>query len=377
MSTPAASIPTIAVPEPSVAPAGTAPAANPSPSRKAILLAFEGGGIWRQFVALTFDVALFAGGVALSLLADSVWLKLLGSVSSTAGIVRLFLIGHDACHGSYFSVPKLNEIFGRIAFLPSLTAFSLWDVGHNVAHHGFNNLKGRDQVWAPLSKDEFDALPAWRRAMERFYRSGLGYGAYYFLEMWWKKLFFATKREIGASRLKYKLDSVLVTLALVAWVGITVGVAIATAQNVWLLLLLAVLLPFAIWNSIMGFVVFVHHTHPSIAWFQKRHDWQRFRAYLTATACVRFPLGLDRLLHNIMEHNAHHLNPRIPMFALRKAQLALQERFRADFQSYRLDWHGFRECVTHCKLYDFANHCWLDFSGRVTSRVQFEPVPQA
>jgi omega-6 fatty acid desaturase (delta-12 desaturase) len=212
--------------------------------------------------------------------------------------------------------------------------------------------------------------------MERFYRSGLGYGAYYFLELWWKKLFFATKREIGASRLKYKLDSALVTAGFVVWVGAVVWVSVATSQNVWLLLTLAVLIPFAIWNGIMGFVVFVHHTHPGIAWFQKRHDWQRFRAYLTATAHVRFPLGLDRLLHNIMEHNAHHLNPRIPMFALRRAQRALQERFRTEFQSYRMDWREFRECVNSCKLYDFANHCWLDFSGRVTARVRIEPQLQ-
>lgn len=357
-------------------PEASSAASSAAPSRKSILLAFEGGGLWRQFIAFAFDIVLFAGGVALSLLAASLALKLLGAVLSTAGIVRLFLIGHDACHGSYFNSPTLNAIVGRIAFLPSLTAYSLWDVGHNVAHHGFNNLKGRDQVWAPLSKEEFDSLPSWRRAMERFYRSGLGYGAYYFIEMWWKKLFFATKKEIGASRLKYKLDSILVTLGFVAWVALTVVVANATSQNVWLLLLLAVLVPFAVWNGIMGFVVYLHHTHPAIAWFQKRHDWQRFRAYLTATACVRFPLGIDRLMHNIMEHNAHHLNPRIPMFALRKAQSALQERFRSEFQSYRMDWRAFRDCVKTCKLYDFANHCWLDFSGRVTARVQVQPLLQ-
>ena len=347
-----------------------------TPSRKALLLAFEGGGFWRPLLAFGVDIALFAGGIALSLLVHTFWIKLLGSVSTTVGIVRLFLIGHDACHGAYFRYPKLNEIIGRIAFLPSLTAFSLWDVGHNIAHHGFNNLKGRDQVWAPLSKDEFDALPRWRRMLERFYRSGVGYGAYYFVELWWKKLFFATKRQIGSSRLKYKLDSVLVTVGFVVWVSIVAFVAHRTEQNFWLLLVLAVLVPFAIWNAIMGFVVYVHHTHPGIAWFKKRRDWQRFRAYLTATAQVRFPFGLDRLLHNIMEHNAHHLNTRIPMFALRRAQRALQERFHNEFQAYRMDWRGFRACVSSCKLYDFANHCWLDFSGRVTARVPLELQPQ-
>ena len=201
-----------------------------------------------------------------------------------------------------------------------MTAFSLWDVGHNVAHHGFNNLKGRDQVWAPLSKEEYDALPGYRKALERIYRSGAGWGLYYFVELWWKKLYFATKRQIGSTRAKYKWDSALVTVGMAGWVAVVALVAYETEQSFWLLLLLGVVVPFAIWNVIMGFVVFVHHTHPNIAWFTKRAEWQRYRAYLTATVHVRFPFGIDRLMHNIMEHNAHHLNPRIPMYTLRAAQ---------------------------------------------------------
>ena len=108
-------------------------------------------------------------------------------------------------------------------------------MGHNTAHHGFNNLKGRDQVWAPYSKAEFDALPGYRRALERLYRSGLGWGAYYLYEMWWKKLYFASKKEIGSSRRKYKLDSLLVTAFAAAWIGVVAYAAAATEQSVALL----------------------------------------------------------------------------------------------------------------------------------------------
>ena len=347
------------------------PQADPSTttSRKALLHAFENAGYLRPFVALAVDLAVFTGGVALVVALTPLWLKIVGSLLITAGIVRLFLIGHDACHGSFFKSRLLNDIFGRVAFLPSMTAFSLWDVGHNVAHHGFNNLKGRDQVWAPFSKEEFDALPRHRRVLERVYRSGAGWGLYYGMELWWKKLYFATKKQIGASRAKYQWDSVLVTAGMVAWVSVVAVAADRTDQNLWLLLALAVVVPFALWNCVMGFVVFVHHTHPSVAWFQKRHEWQRYRAYLTATAHVKLPFGIDRLLHNIMEHNAHHLNPRIPMYSLRRAQALLQERFQDSFQSYRMTWAVYRDCVKSCKLYDYTNHAWLDFRGQVTARV--------
>jgi omega-6 fatty acid desaturase (delta-12 desaturase) len=338
-------------------------------SRKSLLLAFENAGYVRPFIALALDLALFAAGLALVLIDAALWLKFVGTLLITAGIVRLFLIGHDACHGSFFKSQTLNHIFGRVAFLPSMTAFSLWDVGHNVAHHGFNNLKGRDQVWAPFSKEEFDALPRYRRVLERIYRSGVGWGLYYFLELWWKKLYFATKRQIGASRAKYHWDSALVTVGMGLWVTLVAVVAVETGQNFWLLLALGVLVPFALWNAVMGFVVFVHHTHPAIAWFRQRHEWQRYRAYLTATVQVRFPFGIDRLMHNIMEHNAHHLNPRIPMYSLRRAQAVLSEKFSDQFQAYRMTWQSYRDCVRRCKLYDFTNHAWLDFRGQVTSRV--------
>jgi omega-6 fatty acid desaturase (delta-12 desaturase) len=342
--------------------------------RKALLKSCEGSGVVGPVAVLATDVGLFAGGLLLALLADSVWMKLLGSALTTAGIVRLFLIGHDACHGSFFSSQALNNIVGRIAFLPSMTAFSLWDVGHNVAHHGFNNLKGRDQVWAPFSKDEFDRLPGYRRWLERIYRSGFGWGLYYLVELWWKKLYFATRRQIGSTRTKYKLDSALVTAGMLAWVVAVAVVAYETAQDFWLLAALGILVPFALWNAIMGFVVFVHHTHPSIAWFQRRQDWQRCRGYLTSTANVRLPFGLDRLMHNIMEHNAHHVNPRISMFKLRRAQRLLQDDSAGEFQAYRLDWRSYVDCVRRCKLYDYADNAWLDFRGRVTARVVLSAV---
>lgn len=345
---------------------------NTPSSRKALLLAFETSGTVRPMLAFVADVAVFAVGSLLVLLDSVLWLKLLGTLLITVGIVRLFVIGHDACHGAFFRHDWLNHVIGRLAFLPSMTAFSLWDVGHNVAHHGFNNLKGRDQVWAPFSKTEFDALPRHRRLLERIYRSGAGWGLYYLLELWWKKLYFATRRQIGASRAKYHWDSALVTVGMLGWIALVVGVALETDQSVLVLLVLGIIVPFALWNAVMGFVVFVHHTHPKIAWFIKRQDWQKHRAYLTATVHVRFPFGLDRLLHNIMEHNAHHLNPRIPLYSLRRAQRALTERFADQFEAYRLTWSMYRDCVRRCKLYDFSSHAWLDFRGRVTSQV---PIP--
>lgn len=345
------------------------------PDRKALLASVPVTGTLQPLLAVGADLVFFGLSSALALLAHALIWKIVGSVLISGAIVRLFLLGHDACHGSLFSQNLLNQLVGRLVFLPSMTAFSLWDVGHNVAHHGFNNLKGRDQVWTPFSKAEFDQLSPFRRWLERIYRSGFGCGLYYFLELWWKKLYFATRKEIGSGRVQYKVDSVIVTVGAMLWVSVVLLVARHTQQSFSLLLIMAVLLPFALWNMIMGFVVFVHHTHPTIAWFQKRQDWQRARAYLTSTANVHLPLGLDWLMHGIMEHNAHHVNPRISMFGLRKAQARLKELHLGDVLTYRLNWRRYRQCVKACKLYDYANHAWLDWRGEITARVPVELAP--
>jgi omega-6 fatty acid desaturase (delta-12 desaturase) len=81
-------------------------------------------------------------------------------------------------------------------------------------------------------------------------------------------------------------------------------------------------------------------------------------------------------MHSIMEHHAHHLNPRISMFGLRAAEARLSEQY-PELPAYRLDGPTYRDVVRRCKLYDFNEHAWLDFAGRVTARVPLAGAPPA
>ena len=190
------------------------------------------------------------------------WAKLLMVVPASIAIARLFVIGHDACHGSYTKYDWLNKIVGRIAFLPSLTPFSLWDVGHNVAHHGFTNLKGRDQVWVPMSAEEWQAASKFRRGLERIYRSGFGQGLYYTIEMWWKKLILPSKKHVGVRRAIFLWDNLLVLSVGAVWITALVLWAVYGNHSVTWTLLCGFVLPFLAFNCIMGWVIYVQHTHP-------------------------------------------------------------------------------------------------------------------
>jgi omega-6 fatty acid desaturase (delta-12 desaturase) len=320
---------------------------------------------------LTLDLLLLAAAIIGACGFDRWWAKALMVIPGTIAIARLFVIGHDACHGSYTRYAWLNKLIGRIAFLPSLTPFSLWDVGHNVAHHGFTNLKGRDQVWVPMSAEEWQKASKMRRALERIYRSGFGQGLYYLIEMWWKKLILPTKKHVGVRRAIFIWDNALVLGVAALWITALVLWAVYDNHSITWTLLGGFVLPFLAFNCVMGWVIYVQHTHPDVAWFDKREEWQKRFGFVTTTINVVVPKRVGQVLHDILEHGAHHVNTGVPLYRLRAAQEALRKAVPDLARTYVLTWKRYWATVRSCKLYDYANHRWLDFKGRVTAAPMF------
>ena len=130
----------------------------PLPHRKTIrgwLLPLVQRTTLRPVLLLVLDYVFFFALAAAAVLLEAGWARALAGLACGFVIGRLFIIGHDACHQSLTPHRRLNKWLGRIAFLPSLTPYSLWDMGHNTVHHGFTNLKGVDFVWAPLTQAEY------------------------------------------------------------------------------------------------------------------------------------------------------------------------------------------------------------------------------
>jgi omega-6 fatty acid desaturase (delta-12 desaturase) len=294
--------------------------------------------------------------------------KLLLAVPLQLALARLFILGHDACHGSLFADSLANQIVGRLVFLPTLTTFSLWHVGHNLAHHGFANLKGRDQVWVPMSPQEYAGLGPWRQALERIYRSVWGLGLYYGIELWWKRLFFPSRQHTGAGRRVFWLDAGLTALSGAGFVAFLIWRAHATGQDAWLVVLLGAVVPFVLWNYLIGFVTFVHHTSPGMHWFDSRSKWARMGRDGELTRDIRLPFWTHKLLHGIMQHRAHHFDPRIPNYRLAEAT---RDLFGTDAWKARTHWIGWaelRRITRRCALYDYGDARWLPFPRRALAR---------
>jgi len=305
---------------------------------------------------LAADIGLFGVGEWLVARGGGIGLVILGSVLATLAIIRLFIIGHDACHQSLTDHDLLNKIYGRIAFLPSLSPYSLWRVGHNVVHHGFNNLRGRDFVWQPLDVAEWQSLSPGRRRLERVYRSAFGPLPYYLIEIWWKKLYYPNKANAPGKRAEFFWDSTLVTVFAALWIG---GLLAATHGSV-LAVVLGFVVPFLVWNWTIGFVVYLHHTHPDTVWYEDKSSWLKAQGIVHGTVRYHVRPLWNVLLHNIMEHGAHHLDARIPLYRLKAAQEALS-RLVPDIPVIELSFRTYWRTVRECKLFDFKRRVWVTF----------------
>lgn len=346
---------------------------QPMPHRKVIrqwLLPLTERTTARAFVLLAFDYALFFGLIAATVLVPQWWLQLLLGCAAGFVIGRLFIIGHDACHQSLTPHRTLNKVLGRIAFLPSITPYSLWDVGHNVVHHGYTNLKGVDFVWEPLSPEEFASQSWWRRALTRVYRSGFAPGLYYMIEIWWKREFFPNSKYMPTRRSIFIKDSLLVTAFGLIWAAVVVACAMATGQSVFWLLITAFVIPFFFWNSMIGFVVYVHHTHVKVSWHNTKAAWMQAQPFVSTTVHLTFPFKIGAVLHHIMEHTAHHVDMSIPLYRLKQAQAKLEQMLPGRIIVQPFSWRWYFTTARACKLYDFTRECWTDFKGRVTSPVR-------
>lgn len=346
------------------------PAGQPLPHRKVIrgwLAPIVERRTARAVALLMLDWIAFAAFMAGTALLVNVWAKLLCGLAAGFMIGRLFIIGHDACHQSYTPHRALNRVLGRMAMLPSLTPYSLWEVGHNVVHHGYTNLKGVDFVWAPLTREEYEALPPARRALERVYRSGFGPALYYLVEMWWHRMFFPRKAYMGTRRAVFVWDGVFVVATAAVWIGALVAAAQATGQSVGLLLGMGFAVPFLFWNAMIGFVVYVHHTHTAVQWHDDKAGWARAAPFVSTTVHLTFPMRIGALLHHIMEHTAHHVDMSVPLYKLKGAQQLLETALPGRIIVQRFSWRWYFDTARRCKLYDFANRCWTDFLGRPTS----------
>ena len=291
----------------------------------------------------------------------------------------LFVIAHDSAHNSFTPRGWLNAIIARCCFLPAWHCHTGWVHAHNHVHHGWTNLRTKDYVWAPITKSEYDLLSRWGQWRVRFHRSVLGFALYYLVEINLKKIFML-QPEVRNARVRrmWMLDNTLLVAAIIgqAWLWIWLAQAVSNEVSPLWLLFFAMVVPGVFTNFLVGFTTYLQHTHPAIPWFDNKGELTFYIGQVRGTTHTHLPYKINSLFHNVMDHTAHHVDPRVPLYHLPEAQQKIEKSHLRHIVQHRFTLHSLYRTLKVCQLYDYANHCWQDFDGNQTSSrtIHFESL---
>lgn len=316
---------------------------------------------------LAADLLIYLGLVVATAVIPSLLLKIVFGLLAGFFIAQLFIIGHDAGHAAYVRSRRANAVITRLTFLPALHNYSLWLFVHNRLHHAFTNVKGYNS-WSPPSFEEYQAMPRWRRGLERLYRTPAGLGIYYLIERWLKDKFFPRRHTPAKYRTSGWKDFSLNMLFLAGLISAVSILAVHNGQNPWLAVVFAVFIPFLVWNYAMGLTTYQQHTHPQLEWYPSLTDYrQNVRTASEVSIYMRYASWYLLLTHNCYVHPVHHVNARIPLYKLHKAQQAYIEACPDLVHVVPFSMRLLFQTMKTCKLYDYSRYQWLDFAGNPTT----------
>src|ERR1700751_2357338 len=100
------------------------------------------------------------------------WVTLALSVVAGGILVRVFILFHDCCHGSFFASRRTNTILGYIAGILTFTPYEDWRYAHNIHHAtaGDVDRQGVGDIWT-MRKEEYLGAPRRKRLVYRIYRN--------------------------------------------------------------------------------------------------------------------------------------------------------------------------------------------------------------
>jgi omega-6 fatty acid desaturase (delta-12 desaturase) len=236
------------------------------------------------------------------------WITLALALVAGGLMVRIFILFHDCCHGSFFASRRANTILGYVSGIVTFTPFEDWRYAHHSHHVAAGDLDRRGVgAIRTITKKEYLAAPARKRLAYRIYRNPFvlfGPGAALLF------LFFQRFSSKGAG--KRERNSVVFTnlalLVVSAVASLTIGF------QTYVLIQLPVIL---IGGALGLWLFYVQHQFENVYW--ARHDvWDPLRVALEGSSYLKLPKILQWFSGNIGLHHIHHVRPNIPNYNLQQ-----------------------------------------------------------
>lgn len=308
---------------------------------------------WRQL----FDTLVpYCGALALMYYTIrqgySYWLTLALSVLAAGVLVRVFILFHDCCHGSFFKSRKAHTVLGYVTGVLTFTPYEDWRYAHNIHHATAGDLdrRGFGDIWT-ITKAEYLAMSRLKRLGYRIYRHPFilfGPGS--------ALLFLLFQRFTTRGGGKKERRSVLITnLALLA-------IAAAASATIGLRAYLLIQTPVILIAGMLGLWLFyLQHQYERVYW-ARHEDWDVWRVALEGSSYLKLPRVLQWFSGNIGLHHIHHARPTIPNYNLQQCydeiptfQTVKPLTLRCSFKTLRL------------ALYDEEQRRLIGFRGLIDS----------
>ncbi len=236
------------------------------------------------------------------------WMALLLMIANAGFLVRIFIIFHDCCHGSFFASRRANTVLGYITGVLTFTPFEQWRRSHSRHHDTVGDLdrRGTGDVWT-MTVEEYQASTKIKRLTYRLLRNPVlmvGFGP--------AILFLIVQRFFSKQDRKGERTSVIVTdLAIAAVIAIA-------AFTIGIRTYLLIQLPVSLMAGAAGIWLFyVQHQFEGVYW--ARHDeWEPMRAALEGSSYLKLPRILQWFTGSIGLHHIHHIQQRIPNYSLQQ-----------------------------------------------------------
>lgn len=238
------------------------------------------------------------------------WMTLVLALVGGGILVRIFILFHDCCHGSFFMSRRANTILGYFTGILTFTPFEDWRLAHNRHHATAADLdrRGVGGIWT-MTIEEYLAAPLRKRFAYRFYRNPLilfGPGSVLLF------LFFQRFPTKGAGK-KERRSVLRTNMAILFVIGIaswTVGL------RTYLLIQFPLIL---IAGSLGLWLFYIQHQFENVYW--ARHgSWDPIKVALEGSSYFKLPQILQWFTGNIGLHHIHHVRPNIPNYNLQQCQ---------------------------------------------------------
>jgi len=241
----------------------------------------------------------------------SYWITLALAVPAAGFLVRVFIIFHDCCHGSFFKSRRANHLVEFVTGVLTFSPYRQW--GHLHARHHATaadlDRRGTGDIWTLTIQEYLEASRGKRLA----YRLARNPVVLFVIAPLY--LFLVEHRLPSRAVSKRQRRGVHWTnaalLAIVVLMSLTIGI------KAYLLIQLPILMIAAaagVW------LFYVQHQFEGVYW-ERRQNWDYVKAALCGSSFYKLPRLLQWFSGNIGFHHIHHLSPAIPNYKLEKCHL--------------------------------------------------------